>query len=84
MKSEIAGNVKKIIKKKGYLQKAIAEISEAMQNSKNSINLNRDLYTHQVISYLSKEGFEIDDKNLEFCKIIWAYKYLKKLLNIHQ
>ena len=54
------------------LQKAIAEISEAMQNSKNSINLNRDLYTHQVISYLSKEGFEIDDKNLEFWKIIWA------------
>lgn len=54
------------------LQKAIAEISEAMQNSKNSINLNRNLYTHQVISYLSKEGFEIDDKNLEFWKIIWA------------
>lgn len=54
------------------LQKAIAEISEAMQDSKNSINLNRNLYTHQVISYLSKEGFEIDDKNLEFWKIIWA------------
>lgn len=54
------------------LQKAIAEISEAMQNSKNSINLNRNLYTHQVISHLSKEGFEIDDKNLEFWKIIWA------------
>lgn len=54
------------------LQKAIVEISEAMQNSKNSINLNRNLYTHQVISYLSKEGFEIDDKNLEFWKIIWA------------
>ena len=54
------------------LQKAITEISEAMQDSKNSINLNRDLYTHQVISYLSKEGFEIDDKNLEFWKIIWA------------
>ena len=54
------------------LQKAIAEISEAMQDSKNSINLNRNLYTHQIISYLSKEGFEIDDKNLEFWKIIWA------------
>lgn len=54
------------------LQKAIAEISKAMQDSKNSINLNRNLYTHQVISYLSKEGFEIDDKNLEFWKIIWA------------
>ena len=54
------------------LQKAITEISEAMQDSKNSINLNRNLYTHQVISYLSKEGFEIDDKNLEFWKIIWA------------
>ena len=54
------------------LQKAIVEISEAMQDSKNSINLNRNLYTHQVISYLSKEGFEIDDKNLEFWKIIWA------------
>lgn len=54
------------------LQKAITEISEAMQDSKNSTNLNRNLYTHQVISYLSKEGFEIDDKNLEFWKIIWA------------
>ena len=54
------------------LQKAIAEISEAMQDSKNSINLNRNLYTYQVISYLSKEGFEIDGKNLEFWKIIWA------------
>ena len=43
-----------------------------MQDSKNSINLNRNLYTNQVISYLSKEGFEIDDKNLEFWKIIWA------------
>ena len=28
------------------LQKAIAEISEAMQDSKNSINLNRNLYTY--------------------------------------
>ena len=51
------------------LQKAIAEISEAMQDSKNSINLNRNLYTHQVISYLSKEGFEIDGEEFNFVQV---------------
>lgn len=54
------------------LQKAIKEISEAMQEGRSSVNLSRNLYTYEVISCISTGGFEIDDKNLEFWKVIWV------------
>lgn len=53
MKSEIAGNVKKIIKKKGYLQKAIAEKAGYNQMSFNNMLNGRKIITDNDVKNIA-------------------------------